>query len=167
MFEKKIKMTPLELKLTKNITFMDGYNAGCEAGRKQALSEKLTINTIREFLGLPIIETEGRRIMDAIKFIKLWKEMCDSYGDGCEGCPLDHHVLPCRVLIESNPEKAVESLEKWDEQRRPSMIDDFMKRDVEEIKRIIIEDSCPHHVGYKKVDGCCDGGCEECWNRKI
>lgn len=64
MFDKKIKMTPLELEATKNKTFWDGYATGYERGKRDGLSQRLTFNTIREFLGLPIIKTEGEKNND-------------------------------------------------------------------------------------------------------
>ena len=56
--------------------------------------------------------------MDAVKYLKESKRMCDTIRD-CEECPLNGlaAVIPCRLvganLESANPEKAVEVIETW------------------------------------------------------
>lgn len=55
--------------------------------------------------------------MDAIKFMKEKKRMCESYSACIESCPLKIPVyengFTCIRYCFDNPEKAVEIVEKW------------------------------------------------------
>ena len=55
--------------------------------------------------------------MDAIKFMKEKKRMCESYSACIEACPLKIPVyengFTCIRYCFDNPEKAVEIVEKW------------------------------------------------------
>lgn len=61
---------------------------------------------------------ERRIKMDAVKYLKEAKRMCDVIGD-CRKCPINGlvAVIPCKLvggnLELANPEKAVEIVEKW------------------------------------------------------
>lgn len=60
--------------------------------------------------------------MDAVKYLKEAKRMCDVIGD-CRKCPINGlvnglvAVIPCKLVEDNlelaNPEKAVEIVEKW------------------------------------------------------
>ena len=53
--------------------------------------------------------------MDAIKFLKEYKRICDEYD--CEGCPIrkesNYSILSCYEWVNRNPEKAVKIVEDW------------------------------------------------------
>lgn len=57
--------------------------------------------------------------MDAVKFLKEKKRMCDlhTHAIGCDFCPLSMHNNEtgerCRHHIFNNPEEAVSVVEKW------------------------------------------------------
>lgn len=50
--------------------------------------------------------------MDAVKYLKERKRMCDSYNNMCDGCGFGK-VPKCNRAEEDNTEKAVEIVEKW------------------------------------------------------
>lgn len=50
--------------------------------------------------------------MDAVKYLKERKRMCNSYNNMCDGCGFGK-VPKCNNTEEDNPEKAVEIVEKW------------------------------------------------------
>ena len=56
--------------------------------------------------------------MDAVKYLKEAKRMCDTVGD-CRECPLNssNTVIPCKLVRDNweltNPEKIVAIVEKW------------------------------------------------------
>lgn len=50
--------------------------------------------------------------MDAVKYLKERKRMCDSYNNMCDGCGFGK-IPKCNHTEEDNPEKAVEIVEKW------------------------------------------------------
>ena len=60
--------------------------------------------------------------MDAVKFLKEKKRMCDlhTHAIGCDFCPLSMHNNEtgerCRHHIFNNPEEAVVVVEKWSEE---------------------------------------------------
>lgn len=109
--------------------------------------------------------------MDAIKFIKLWKEMCDSYERCGDGCPFHSSPFYCRKVVQDNPEKVVEIVQKWEEENHPTIIDDFMKKNPQADREVVIESCCPNDVGYPEWESCghgvYEGKCDDCWNRKI
>ena len=59
--------------------------------------------------------------MDAVRFIKEYKRMCDSFGSKehimakpCAGCPLDSNVRGCHMNdIAENAEECVAAVDKW------------------------------------------------------
>ena len=59
--------------------------------------------------------------MDAVKFIKELKRMCDSHGDACMYCPIGQKkgLATCREYRESNPENFVILVNEWSENHKP------------------------------------------------
>ena len=53
--------------------------------------------------------------MDAVKFIREYDRMCDSFS-GCAGCEIDKHLhgeMWCKAYIRRHPEEAVAIVEQW------------------------------------------------------
>lgn len=54
--------------------------------------------------------------MDAVKFVKEWERMCDSYED-CVGCPAairnNKRDVGCKILKDQFTEECVAIVEKW------------------------------------------------------
>lgn len=65
--------------------------------------------------------------MDAVKYLKEAKRMCDTVGD-CRECPLNssNTVIPCKLVRDNweltNPEKIVAIVEKWAAEHRTILI---------------------------------------------
>ena len=51
-------------------------------------------------------------MMDAVKYLKERKRMCDSYNNMCDGCGFGD-APQCNHTEDDNPEKAVAIVEKW------------------------------------------------------
>ena len=57
--ERKLELTELELNALLNQHFLKGYNRGFADGERNAILNKVSVNKIREILGLkPIEKTE-------------------------------------------------------------------------------------------------------------
>lgn len=54
--------------------------------------------------------------MDAVKFLKEYRRICDEY-DYCKDCPIrkenGYSILSCNEWVDCNPEKAVKVVEEW------------------------------------------------------
>ena len=57
-------------------------------------------------------ESEDDIMIDAVKYLKERKRMCNSYNNMCDGCGFGK-VPKCNHTEDDNPEKAVEIVEKW------------------------------------------------------
>ena len=51
-------------------------------------------------------------MMDAVKYLKERKRMCDSYNNMCDGCGFGE-VPKCNCTDEDIQDKAFEIVEKW------------------------------------------------------
>lgn len=53
--------------------------------------------------------------MDAVKFLKEYNRMCNSYGHDCGECGIDkmRNGNGCTSIIHAHPEEAVSIVEKW------------------------------------------------------
>lgn len=53
--------------------------------------------------------------MDAVKFLKEYNRMCNSYGHDCGECGIDkmRNGNGCTGIIHAHPEEAVSIVEKW------------------------------------------------------
>lgn len=114
--------------------------------------------------------------MDAVKFIKEYRRMCNSYTtnivnnvDCCLDCPL--YGQPCDIAsLAISPEDIIIKIEQWSQAHpQKTMIQDFFEKFPNATK-----DSsgnpmvCPQALGYG--DFCCDDtkhNCKECWNRPL
>lgn len=116
--------------------------------------------------------------MDAVKFLKERKRMCDSYPIICGKCKISEAKdgLHCYEFQYTLPERAVAIVEKWSEEHpRKTILQDFL----EKYPNAIMENGgfpepCPYHLGYEKEptnnDEFCDAGedgCRKCWNRQL
>lgn len=104
--------------------------------------------------------------MDAIKYLKEKERMCYKQED-CTHCPLktdDDNT--CSILEETNPEEAVEIVEKWSKENPQKTISqDFL----EKFPKATLDNNgvpiiCAKNVGYIEV---CTLYCKECWNRPL
>lgn len=107
--------------------------------------------------------------MDAIKFMKEKKRMCESYSACIEACPLKIPVyesgFTCIRYCFDNPEKAVEIVEKWSAEhpiktRQSEFLKMFPNADIQnDVIRI-----CPKKIDQNSVtsEECSRSGCFEC-----
>lgn len=116
--------------------------------------------------------------MDAIKFLKEYRRMCNQYiyadtsGENCSPeCALygEHCHLACGDL---NVEDIVLRVEKWSEEHpEKTILQDFLEKysnaPLNENK--LPGGFCPHELGYKKVKKCIPDGyfCQKYWNRPL
>lgn len=119
--------------------------------------------------------------MDAVKFLKERKRMCDSFRDSsCEGCLIYAIDIGtgCFDFQDDHPKQTVEIVEKWAEEHpRKTILQDFL----EKYPKALIEDgafpaACPFQLGYeteseKDINAYCESterdSCRRCWNRLL
>ena len=103
--------------------------------------------------------------MNAIKFLKVWSEICESDSHKkCEDCPLMQGA-GCMANALLHPETMVELVEEFSDPR-PTILEDFMKKNPKADEIDVKWTICPHWVGYEENHRCVND-CEECWNRKV
>lgn len=104
--------------------------------------------------------------MDAIKYLKEKERMCYKQED-CTHCPLktgDDNT--CSILEETNPEEAVEIVEKWSaENPQKTILQDFLERYPNAtLSSKGVPICCALHLGYLDK---CEAICSDCWNRPL
>ena len=106
---------------------------------------------------------------DKEKILREYARLCSTNG-GCYDCPIRKEIgynFACNKLIELNPKKAVEVIEKWAKEHpertfESDFTDKFPKADLTYI--------CVKNVGYIKECPNCredrteDIDCDDCWN---
>lgn len=102
--------------------------------------------------------------MDAVKYLKERKRMCDSYNNMCDGCGFGK-VPKCNHTEEDNPEKAVEIVEKWSAEhpmktRQSEFLKMFPNADIRNGIILI----CPRNINKNSVtsEECGKLTCLEC-----
>lgn len=97
--------------------------------------------------------------MDAVKFLKERKRMCDSFGDSsCEGCLIYAIDIGtgCFDFQDDHPKQTVEIVEKWAaEHPEETRLTEFLKH----YPNALMEDDgtpevCVNELGLKRDDGC-------------
>lgn len=111
--------------------------------------------------------------MDAVKFLKEKKRMCDSLDNHCTGCKIEIEseggAIECDVYIEEHPERAVEIVEEWSEEHpEETYLTQFLKY----YPNALMDDDgipevCLDELGIKRDGGCTTCNCIECWNTPI
>lgn len=75
--------------------------------------------------------------MDAVKFLKEYNRMCNSYGHDCSECGIDkmRNGDGCTSIIHAHPEEAVSVVEKWSaehtakmRQNKPNWREDMLRK---------------------------------------
>lgn len=110
--------------------------------------------------------------MDAVKFLKEKKRMCDSFGESCTGCMIhiNRHELRCFHFCEKYPEQAVATVEKWAaEHPQETRLTQFLKYYP---NAVLNKDGTPHEIcalnlGIREFKGCLTESCVDCWNTPI
>lgn len=109
--------------------------------------------------------------MDAVKFLKERKRMCDSFRDSsCEGCLIYAIDIgtACFDFQDDHPKQIVEIVEKWSEEHpQKTRLTEFL----EHYPNALMEDDgtpevCVNELGLKRDDGCISN-CIKCWNTPI
>ena len=111
--------------------------------------------------------------MDAVKFLKERKRMCDSFRDSsCEGCLIYAIDIGtgCFDFQDDHPKQTVEIVEKWAEEHpRKTILQDFL----EKYPNAIMEDGgfpepCPYFSPEKYAIflGTSDT-CINCWSEPL
>lgn len=112
--------------------------------------------------------------MDAVKFLKEKKRMCDSFDDyctDCTGCEIESKSsgMHCAEYIEKYPEQAVEIVEKWSEEHpEETRLTQFLKH----YPNAPMDDDgtpevCVNELGLNRDEGCVAMNCIRCWNTPI
>lgn len=102
--------------------------------------------------------------MDAVKYLKERKRMCDSYNNMCDGCGFGK-VPKCNHTEEDNPEKAVEIVEKWSaEHPMKTKQGEFLKMFPNADIRNGIIMICPRKINKNSVtsEECDKSKCHDC-----
>lgn len=107
--------------------------------------------------------------MEALKYLKEKERMCYKQED-CTHCPLktdDDNT--CSILEETNPEEAVEIVEKWSaENPQKTILQDFLEKYP---NALLNEDgtpeSCCKNLGFPPIGYCFETPCKDCWNRPL
>nr|DAH50916.1 MAG TPA: hypothetical protein [Caudoviricetes sp.] len=105
--------------------------------------------------------------MDAVKFIKEAKRMCQSY-EKCEACPAHTGGYDdCRIdaMNDIDEEIAVDIVEKWAKERpRKTRSSEFLKHYPNAIKYGDVLYICPKKLdeSYNPCNGCSGTSCYKC-----
>lgn len=115
--------------------------------------------------------------MDAVKFLKEKKRMCDSFDNyctDCTGCEIESKSsgMHCAEYMEKYPEQTVEIVEKWSKEHpQETRLSRFLKYypnaplDMYGIPRACVKDLGIVEYEYWCSDDCTD--CPDCWNTPI
>lgn len=113
--------------------------------------------------------------MDAVKFLKEKKRMCDKYSD-CTGCPASEKNtkfnIGCGSLKEQFPEEFVAIVEKWSaEHPIKTRQSEFLKMFPDaDIHRNGILEICPRRIENSKMFDChinCNDCRKEYWLAEV
>lgn len=112
--------------------------------------------------------------MDAVKYLKEAKRMCDVIGD-CRKCPINGlvAVIPCKLvgcnLELANPEKVVEIVEKWvaehpKKTRQSGFLKMFPNAQLDDDDGMFDFDLKPCDIDVEYADKVCDqySDCQDC-----
>lgn len=113
--------------------------------------------------------------MDAVKFLKEKKRMCDSFRDSsCEGCLIYAIDIGtgCFDFQDDHPKQTVEIVEKWAEEHpQETRLSQFLKYYPNApLDMYGIPHACVKDFGIVEYEYlCCDDGadCPDCWNTPI
>lgn len=111
--------------------------------------------------------------MDAVKFLKERKRMCDSFGDSsCEGCLIYAIDIGtgCFDFQDDHPEQTVEIVEKWSKEHpQETRLSRFLKYypNAELNNDGTPREICAHKLGIREFKGCLTESCVDCWNTPI
>lgn len=109
--------------------------------------------------------------MDAVRFLKEKKRMCDSFDDYCTGCGIREKNLKmyCSTYIKKYPEQAVAIVEEWSEEHpQETRLTRLLKNYPNTLLTAegIPDYPCTAHLGLMDIDDCIDD-CVSCWNMPI
>ena len=106
--------------------------------------------------------------MDAVKFIKEKKRMCNSYSK-CVGCPVDCDTkTDCEYYLTVNPEQYVKIVEKWSSEhpvktRQSEFLKIFPNAKLDDNGTISI---CPLYIEPRIQNELCSAtSCYKCRNK--
>lgn len=109
--------------------------------------------------------------MDAVKFLKEMKRMCDSFDDYCNGCQISQRagLFACAYFQYNHPEQAVAIVEKWSaehpkETRLTRLLKNYPNTPLNDDG--IPDSVCTTDFGLMETDDC-DCDCVICWNTTI
>lgn len=113
--------------------------------------------------------------MDAVKFLKERKRMCQSFrGTFCDGCLIhkERGKLLCFEFFEKHPEQSVAIVEKWSEEHpQETRLSQFLKcYPNAPLDMYGIPCACVKDLGIVEYEYLCsDEGtdCPDCWNTPI
>lgn len=108
------------------------------------------------------------RVMDAVKFIKEHKRLCERYVT-CSGCPAYDNNGRCKLSVKQGDEaaKQVELLEEWAtahprKTRQDCFLEQWLNAELD-CQGVIAIDPCDIDKTMRRKDnGCYNGDCEDC-----
>ena len=103
-------------------------------------------------------ESEDNIMMDAVKYLKERKRMCDSYNNMCDGCGFGK-VPKCNRTEDDNPEKAVAIVEKWSDEhpkktRQSELLKAFPNAEIENGIAVACPKSLDKNVECEPLSSC-------------
>jgi hypothetical protein len=99
--------------------------------------------------------------MDAVTYLKAQTKICKQ--NTCTECPLCLGGRTCSQVEKDDPEKAIETVEKWLSEHPPATYADKMREIFPEFD---IDNVCLNDMIEKYIRCNPDGDCEACWNRE-
>ena len=112
--------------------------------------------------------------MDAVKFIKEKKRMCEPLIC-CVGCELGYHKheadMDCATYVQEYPKQAVAIVEKWSQEHpQKTMLSDFLEKYPNaQLDKNGTPCVCPDELGYCEGRYCKPNelDCVKCWDRPL
>lgn len=111
--------------------------------------------------------------MDAVKFMKEFRRMCESVTD-CKNCPLGIMRIPeyknvCTLNVFLNAEFSIQAIEQWSKEHpKKTRLDDFKEK--YPLAKVKDENGkynfCCSDLGYCQCKYFGDG-CSQCWNEPV
>lgn len=140
----------------------DKYN---ESLQKEPMAAKNTEMTALE------IPFEGGMKMDAVKFLKEKKRMCNSYWNFCTKCEIHNqgNELECEKFMKMFPEQTVDIVEKWSKEHpQETRLTQFLKHYPNaQMSCRGIPQACVRTFGFNVDGGCISTNCIKCWNTPL
>lgn len=108
--------------------------------------------------------------MDALKFIKEFKRMCNCCSGGfCAGCPRKENPSCDDSMMDDELNKLIAAVEKWSKEHpQKTRLQDFLEKHPDaELYDDGTPQVCCQILGYCKDCINAKGACANCWNMPV